>query len=215
MKTALSLTLLLSIVALTFAGLAVMGSLQRDLDDLGQVIEQSQQAVTDVRASFIATSIAETAHWQAAERELLKTLAHANDAIVHTDLSLNGRPSHPGLATTAGAAIALTATDADRTFAHLEAAVDQITASTDVTMEAFGHAADSASAQLQNPQVTELLGHLNVTALHLEGVAANSAAMSGDMRIAIHRLAAPPTKFHEFLDASWTVLRFGSLFATP
>jgi len=43
---------------------------------------------------------------------------------------------------------------------------------------------------------SQLLGHFNTISGNLEIVSANSAAMSGDMRLAVHRLAQPPSKWH-------------------
>jgi len=77
---------------------------------------------------------------------------------------------------------------------------------------ALGRAGNDLDAQLKDPQIAELVGHLDMTALHLEGISANSEAMSGDMKLAVHRLAQPPTKFHEVLNAAWTTAKFGSLF---
>ena len=73
-------------------------------------------------------------------------------------------------------------------------------------------ASDTLQVRADDPQIPELLGRWNVISSNLEIVSANSAAMSGDMKLAVHRLAAPPSKFHTFLDMSYTGLKFGSLF---
>lgn len=67
-------------------------------------------------------------------------------------------------------------------------------------------------ARIADPQITALLGHFDVLALHLDGIAANSEAMSTDLRTSVHRLAQPPSKVHQFLNATYTTLKFGSLF---
>ena len=67
-------------------------------------------------------------------------------------------------------------------------------------------------ARIADPKIGMLEDRINVLALHLDDVSANSDAMSADMKLAVHRLAQPPTKFHQFLNASWTVAKFGSLF---
>jgi hypothetical protein len=72
--------------------------------------------------------------------------------------------------------------------------------------------AGTLNTRLGDPQVAQLLGHFNVISGNLEVISANSAAMSGDMKLAVHRLTAPPTKFHQFLDVAWTTAKFGSLF---
>lgn len=71
---------------------------------------------------------------------------------------------------------------------------------------------DTLNMRLEDPRVTELIGHADVITANLEVISNNSAAMSGDMRLAVHRLAQPPSKFHQFLDAAWTAAKFGSLF---
>jgi hypothetical protein len=154
----------------------------------------------------------EADHWQKQQRELTKTVADVHDLLIHTDLAFNGRPGHPGLVQDLDQAIELVAISTHNSLDHLNDSLDKITAASDVTLEAFGHTADVASARMNDPQIDELLGHFNVLALHLDGIAENSEAMSGDMRLAVHRLAQPPTKFHQFLDAAWTTAKFGSLF---
>jgi hypothetical protein len=91
-------------------------------------------------------------------------------------------------------------------------ALPQITAATEQNMNAIGDSARALTAQLNDPQIPALLGHFNTISGNLQIISGNSVAMSDDMRIAVHRLAQPPTKFHQFLDASYTTLKFGSLF---
>jgi uncharacterized phage infection (PIP) family protein YhgE len=67
-------------------------------------------------------------------------------------------------------------------------------------------------SRIADPKIDVLEERFNVLALHLDGIATNSEAMSADMKMAVHRLAQPPSKFHTFLDASYTTLKFGSLF---
>lgn len=73
-------------------------------------------------------------------------------------------------------------------------------------------AGDTLTRTVGDPQISQLLGHFNTISGNLEIVSANSAAMSGDMRLAVHRLAQPPSKWHTLLDVSYTGLKFGSLF---
>jgi ABC-type transporter Mla subunit MlaD len=104
----------------------------------------------------------------------------------------------------------------------LPAVDSQITSNGDqleATIHKLGESADGVTAiagtlntQLTDPQVAELLGHVNVISANLETISANSALMSTDMQLAVHRMAAPPTKFHQFLNVAWTTARFGSLF---
>jgi hypothetical protein len=70
----------------------------------------------------------------------------------------------------------------------------------------------SLDLRINDPQVDQIIGHFNTISGKLEIIADNSAAMSTDMRLAVHRLAQPPSKWHTFLDASYTGLKFGSLF---
>lgn len=72
--------------------------------------------------------------------------------------------------------------------------------------------ADTFDTRLRDPSLPQLLEHLDAIAGSLQVVSANSALMSSDMQLAVHRLAQPPTKFHQFLSASWTAAKFGSLF---
>ena len=95
---------------------------------------------------------------------------------------------------------------------QLDLLATNLNKSAPASFDSFTRAADTLNERLSDPQIPELVGHLNVTALHLSGISANAEAMSGDMKLAVHRMAAPPTKIHTLLDVSWTAAKFGSLF---
>lgn len=87
------------------------------------------------------------------------------------------------------------------------------------TLKKLGGTADGVTtltgtlnARFGDPAIAELLGRLNATAANVETISANSAAMSGDMKLAVHRMAQPPTKWHQALSVAWTTAKFGSLF---
>lgn len=122
-------------------------------------------------------------------KALRVTIDRAGLLLKHTDEELNGETLP---------AITLGAAD---TFEAISANAD-----------AIGDSAKALTAQLNDPQIPALLGHFNTISGNLEIISGNSVAMSDDMRTAVHRLAQPPTKFHQFLDASYTTLKFGSLF---
>ena len=88
-----------------------------------------------------------------------------------------------------------------------------------LTLAKLGDSADGLTAvertlnlRLDDPQIPALLGHFKATAANLETISANGAAMSGDMKLAVHRMAQPPTKLHQALSVAWTTAKFGSLF---
>lgn len=95
---------------------------------------------------------------------------------------------------------------------RLDAAIDQFSRASTASLNSVTLAGNDLDAQLKDPQVDELVGHLNVTALHLAGISANGEAMSADMKTAVHRMAASPTKLHQALSVAWTTAKFGSLF---
>jgi hypothetical protein len=87
------------------------------------------------------------------------------------------------------------------------------------TIEKLGGSADGVTAvattlntKMNDPQIPQLLGHFNMISGNLEVISANSAAMSGDMKQAVHRLSAPPTNFHQFVSALLTAAKVGSMF---
>jgi hypothetical protein len=87
------------------------------------------------------------------------------------------------------------------------------------TLKKVGETADgltvvtsSLNLRLSDPQISQLFAHANVVGANLEVISANSALMSKDMQLAVHRLAQPPSKFHQFLNVAWTTAKFGSLF---
>jgi hypothetical protein len=81
-----------------------------------------------------------------------------------------------------------------------------------LSADSITSAGDALTRTISDPQIPQLLGHFNTISGNLEVVSANSAAMSGDMKLAVHRLAQPPTKLHQVLNVSWTAAKFGSLF---
>lgn len=77
---------------------------------------------------------------------------------------------------------------------------------------AIGDSARAFTAIVSDPHTAAILANLDSTSGHFNVIAGNSEAMSGDMRLAVHRLAQPPGKWHSLLDATYTGLKFGSLF---
>ena len=98
---------------------------------------------------------------------------------------------------------------------QIKANGDQLTltaAKLGATADGLTELTHTADAKLNDPQIPELLDHFNKISGNLEIVSANSAAMSADMKTAVHRLAKPPSKLHTVVDVGWTALKFGSLF---
>jgi hypothetical protein len=77
---------------------------------------------------------------------------------------------------------------------------------------AIGDTARAWTAMINDPKITETLANLANASGHFNVISADGEAMAGDMKIAAHRLAQPPSKIHQVLDAGWTLAKFGSLF---
>jgi hypothetical protein len=221
MKTALYSALLLLTLVLTGGVLVVVKDLHQDLAAVHTNLEQTHivlehasgatdnfgilMAKVSVTADTLnAAATEERANWKATSSEADKTGRALRLLISRVDRSfVDGTLLHFNAVTLPGIdrQVSSNGDQLKSTIAKLGESADGITLAT-----------GTLNARLGDPQVAQLLGHANVISGNLEVISANSAAMSGDMKLAVHRLAAPPTKFHQFLDVMWTTAKFGSLF---
>lgn len=218
MKTALISALLLLTLVLTGGVSVLVIDGHRDLTAAHQVLTNASDTEIELRhnLSVITDKVSkgadtlnaaaneERTNWKATSKEAAFTGRALRLLISRVDRNfVDGTLLHFNAVTLPGidSQIAANGDQLKSTIAKLGDSADAVTMAT-----------GTLNARLGDPQVTQLLGHVNVIAGNLEVISNNSAAMSGDMRLAVHRLAAPPTKFHQFLDVSWTVARFGSLF---
>jgi ABC-type transporter Mla subunit MlaD len=65
--------------------------------------------------------------------------------------------------------------------------------------DAVTAATNALNVRIADPQLTALLGHFNTVSGNLEVTSANFAAMTGDLRPAVHRYTAPPTRKQKIL----------------
>jgi hypothetical protein len=195
-------------VVLVFAALAIRGVagqmdlISRDLDALVVHVDSNQHDIA-VLSNRILISAQKTADQAAVftkeQRIQLKKTGEDSDKtvkalrIVIDRAGLLMKHSDEELATNSQA---------------LQVTIAKLGASADGLTQATG----TLNARLGDPEITQLLGHLNAISGNLETISGDGAAMAGDMKLAVHRMAQPPTKFHEFLNASWTAAKFGSLF---
>lgn len=214
MKTALAYAVLLLLIALTAGTVELVCDVHRDLADVHSVLIQTGAAAQHLDQAIYkangaidtlnAASGEERANWKATSQEAAYTGRALRLLISRVDRAfVDGTLTHLNAKT-------LPAIDA-----QIAQNGDQMTA----TLQRVGQTADSLTAatvslnaRLDDPEIGALLGHFNAISANLETVSANSAAMSGDMKLAVHRLAQPPTKFHQFINVVWTTARFGSLF---
>lgn len=218
MKTALTVALLFLVVTATVALVVVARDVHQDLTASHRVLEQASTATDhlDHNLAIITAKLStgadtldkaaneERANWKATSKEAAFTGRALRMLISRVDRSfVDGTLQHINNKT-------LPAIDSE-----ILANGDQFK----ITLAKLGDSADGVTAvtgafnaRLGDPQIVELLGHANSISANLDLISANSAAMSLDMRLAVHRLAQPPTKFHQFLDVSWTAAKFGSLF---
>jgi len=204
---ALGAILAVAIAVLSLDAHKSLASLNTLLTQASGTAARLDQTVVDVQAAAKTLNLAaseERTNWKATSREAALTGREMRRLISRVDRSfVDGTLYHVNRAT-------LPAIDA-----QIVSNGEQLTA----TLRKVGDAADgltltagALNLRIGDPKITSLLGHFDASAQNLEVISANSAAMSGDMRIAVHRMAQPPTKFHQFLDASWTTVKFGSLF---
>ena len=214
MKTALYSALLLLTLACTGGVLVLVYDGHRDLVAAHLVLTQAsgtaqQLTLAITKVNLTADTINSAAseernNWRATSKEAAYTGRALRMLISRVDRSL-----------------------VDGTLYHLNTqtlpAIDhQISGNGDqlkLTLAKLGDSADGLTAvertlnlQMDDPEIHALLGHFNATAANLETISANGAAMSGDMKIAVHRMAQPPTKLHQALSVAWTTAKFGSLF---
>jgi hypothetical protein len=76
---------------------------------------------------------------------------------------------------------------------------------------AIGDSARTLTAVMSDPKTQEILANLDNASGHFNVISENSEAMSNDMKIKVHSMVQPPSKWHTFLDVSWTAAKFGSL----
>jgi methyl-accepting chemotaxis protein len=220
-KTALYSALLLLALAVTGAVLVLSYDMHQDLrsvkEDLASIhLMLGQASETTHNLSTVMTKVSATAdtlnaaageeraNWKATSMEADKTGRALRMLISRVDRSfVDGTLYHVN----------------SQTLPAIDAQIAQNGAQLAATLAKVGETADSLTlmtgslnARLGDPAISQLLGHVNVVASNLEVISANSAAMSGDMKVAVHRLAQPPTKIHQVLNVAWTTAKFGSLF---
>jgi hypothetical protein len=217
MKQALSIALLLLILAATGGILVLARDAHEDLASLHVLLQQSSVSVAQLDQTIAKINSAadtlnasagnERKNWQATSFEAAATGRALRLLISRVDRSfVDGTLLHVNAVTLPG----------------IDHQVDSNGEQLRSTLAKFGASADGVTqvagtlnARLDDPQIPQLFAHLSATSANFAAISANGVAMSDDMRLAVHRLAQPPSKFHEFLNASWTALKFGSLFVPP
>jgi hypothetical protein len=209
-KTVLSIVACLFLASATVVVLVLGGDLHRTMIDADSLIVREvadlHGTAQNVNAVLLQAGLtADEARRAATEQRTYwrQTAQQTDHLITEADKNLNQAifPATAALIKESDAWLQETANDAQTLTVAANTGFDSIT-----------HDADALHERLADPQISELLGRFNVLALHLDNISDNAEAMSGDMRLAVHRMAAPPSKFHTFLDASYTTLKFGSLF---
>lgn len=214
MKTALSVALLLLVMTATLGLVIIIRDGHQALTHGDQLLQQTiaseralDQTITKITAAadtLNGAATEERSNWAKTSDEAAKTGRAVRTLIDRVDRKL-----------------------VDETLAHVNAvtlpAIDsEIQANGDqlkLTIAKLGNSADGVTAvagalnlRLSDPEIPKLLGHLDVMGDNLETITENGAAMSGDMKLAVHRLAQPPSKLHTVLDFGYTTAKFGSLF---
>lgn len=228
MKTANSIALFALLLALTAGTLVAVhdvhqvlhtakngfsdaGSAARALENTSRQFDQTLATLTATADTVNAAANEQKANWQKTSLEAADTGRDLRMLIARTDRAfVDGTLFHLNKRT-------LPAVDA-----QIEGNGNQLRltlAKVGDTADGMTAAAKTLDAQLGNPQIPELLGRIDMTAMHFETIAAHSETiaanfetMSGDMKIAVHRMAQPPTKVHTALNVAWTTAKFGSLF---
>ncbi len=214
MKAALFIGFLIFLLILSSGTLLLVRDLHRDLSAIYLVLNNAEDS--EKKLGFLITKVTvtadtlnsaaseERANWKATSSEANKTGRALRLLISRVDRSfVDGTLQHYNAVTLPAidAQIAKNGDQLQSTIAKLGASADGVTSVT-----------GTLNAKLDDPQIAELLAHFNTVSANLEVISANSAVMSGDMKLAVHRLAQPPTKFHQFINVAWTTARFGSLF---
>jgi hypothetical protein len=213
-KAAISLALVSFLLILSGGTIILVRDLHRDLAAIYPVLRSADDSVKKVDGLMTKVTLTadtlnsaaneERKNWQATSSEAAYTGRALRLLISRVDRSfVDGTLQHVNRETLPAidSQIAKNGNQLSSTLAKLGNSADGLTTAT-----------GTLNARLDDPQIQELLTHFNTVSANLEVISANSSAMSGDMKLAVHRLAQPPTKFHEFLNVSWTAARFGSLF---
>lgn len=210
MKNALLLALTLSVIAVSIGLLSITSRVNRLLDDTDAAVTEIRVATVQTNKEIQSTSqnvnalliqsglVADEArraateqrqYWNLTAKQTDLTVRAFRQLIDRTDRQLN-----------------------DKLLPDLTAQTDSFSASAQASLAASTQAIGTLNSRLADPQISLLLGSLGVSAKHLADISANADAMSGDMKLAVHRLAKPPSKFREFLNIGWTFAKIGSLF---
>ena len=214
MKPAILSGFLLLTLVLTAGTVVLVCDVHRDLADVHAVLIQTGAAAAHLdQAIYKANAAVETlnaaageerANWKATSSEAAYTgralrllISRVDRAFVDGTLQHINRQTLPEI----DAQIAQNGDQMTATLRRVDQTADSLTAAT-----------STLNARLDDPEIGVFLGHLNSISANLETVSANSAAMSGDMKLAVHRIAQPPTKFHQALSVAWTTTRFATLF---
>jgi hypothetical protein len=216
MRTALSLAALALLLAATGGILVGVYDVHRDLSALHGVIDEAGASLRAVNQTLTKVSTAAGTLNAAADAQKNNLKTIGDDA-------------------------AKTGTDTRRLVAHLDRILTRINTQTLGQLEAqiagngnelqasiktlgltigkVGDTADGATAatkalttRIADPQIDAILGHFNTVSGSLDKISVDAVAMSGDMRLEVHRMAQPPSKLHTALNVAWTTAKFGTLF---
>ncbi len=214
MRAALFSALLLLVLAVTGAVLLVTYDIHQDLNAAHAVLERASATTQQLDQTMAEAKVA-AGTLEAAAGEERKNWAATSLEAADTGRALRLLISRVDRSFVDGTLLHFNATTLPAIDAQVKANGDQL----QITLAKLGGTADGVTAatatlnlRLGDPAIAELFAHANTISANLEVISTNSAAMSGDMKLAVHRLAQPPTKFHQFLDVTWTTAKFGSLF---
>lgn len=201
---------------LLFAASAVIITIGWDLHGIlrsaHQSVDHFDTTINDIDESVLQlkdAAVREQAYYDQGARQMAGSLKALRLFLDRTDRSLNDAA---GVIPRLNASIDQITADAGALTRHTDAAIDQIVRHSSASFDGVTTAVGSLNSLVSDPHALDLFANLDSTSGHLNVIAANSESMSSDMRLAVHRLAQPPSKFHQFLDVSYTALKFGSLF---
>lgn len=178
---------------------------QANLAQLHTTVENANAAIVELRTA--ATN--EQRYYDQGARQMAGSFKALRLLVDRTDKSLNDAN---GTFAQMDRAITNFDEDAEQLTRQADSSIAQTSASASGALDNIGRSASSLDSLLASPHIASSLANIDSISGHLNVIGANSDAMSSDMRLAVHRLAKPPSKWHTVLDMSYTSMKFGSLF---
>jgi len=187
MRTALSVTLLVCLLAVSGMVCVFLERVTQAVSDIRTVARDADEgvkAITQSARDLEAVIALERDAQKRQTEEVNKTIADVHDLVIHTDLQLNQKD---GLIPTASTALALETVALDNLLKESGKSLETLTAAGNSTLDAGTGALDTFRTRLTDPRIDEIVGNLQTTTFEFAGT-------TTDVHTELHKFVYPPPR---------------------